>query len=571
MFIQLLLTDIASLAPVLDPLSWQSLEHANRPAQRLRSGLAVPGHSSSLRAEKWGVIAPAGAAGKQMLEWIRPLRELRKQQCGPGPGAEPRIWDDVGPDMTGQQAREWRLRYERIHPQDRPGYLLILGDLHEVSLELQQELMVVAAVGRLCFTDLDGQPDRAGYEAYCRKVCELEARRDAWSGAPRLLFYAAHDGSVASQEGYFDLIRRCHADASKDEQLGAAGLHVFGQAEDHEWHAATSEPALRERTLLHFAQMSGPSVLMSLTHGAATSDAAVQRARQGSVVLRESGGQRRTEVLDPAYFARPFLPGGFWFLEACFGAGTPTSSVYEHWIRALHRLGRHGEDPRDALAYLSRSARPFIARVPQVTLAHPSGPLGVFGHVDLAWTHGYQGVKETDLGSIHADHGPYYDVLRRVTQGQRFGAAVASLSNRAQQLGSHLAALYGQDERSGSISEKERGLRAWLWMRYLDLAGYILLGDPACQIPTSAARAVADEDGAVRSAKAGAGHPVERMEQAVLACLQQQTPPDEIARAAGVHPDVLDRWQRIYQEAGRRALAELAAGEGQGSGEADGA
>jgi hypothetical protein len=557
MSIELLLTDIDDLGAALGRLPWESLGLAPRPAQRIPSNLAVPGHSSDLVAEKWGVITPASAAGEEMLGWVRPLCELRKQQSGLTPGAALPVWR-VSPGMTAQQARSWRVEYERIHPRDRPGYLLILGDLHEVSHELQQELMVTAAVGRLCFTEPDGQPSRAGYEAYCAKVCSVEGARAGWDAAARLLFYAAHDGTTATQEGYYDLVRRCYLDAGTDARLGAAGLHLFGRAEDHEWYAPEGEPALRERTLLHFAQMSGPAVLMSLTHGAATRDPAAQRLQQGAVVLREAAGRQRTEILDQAFFARPFLPGGFWFIEACFGAGTPATSAYEHWIAALHRLGRHGEDPRDALAYLAGSSRPFIARVPQVTLAHPGGPLGVLGHVDLAWTHGYQGVSEIDLSSIHADHGAYYDVLRMVMCGERFGAAVASLSGRAQQLGTHLAGLYGEAERSGSASEKEQGLRAWLWMRYLDLSGYILLGDPACQIPTRAARVVAEQVSEPSPSPAGAAHPVEQMEQAVLACLRQQRSPDEIARGAGVHPSMLERWQRVYQEAGRRALAEIA-------------
>ncbi len=566
MSIELLLTDIDDLGATLDRLPWQSLGLAPKPAQRIPSNLAVPGHSSNLVAEKWGVIAPASAAGEEMLGWAQPLCELRKQQSGLTPDAALPVWR-VPPGMTAQQARSWRVEYERIHPRDRPGYLLILGDLHEVSHELQQELMVTAAVGRLCFTEPDGQPSRAGYVAYCAKVCSVEAARADWDAAARLLFYAAHDGTKASQEGYYDLVRRCHLDAGADAQLGAAGVHLFGRAEDHEWYAPDSEPALRERTLLHFAQMSGPAVLMSLTHGAATRDPAAQRLRQGGVVLREAAGRQRTEILDHAFFARPFLPGGFWFLEACFGAGTPAASAYEHWIAALHRLGRHGEDPRDALAYLAGSSQPFIARVPQVTLAHPDGPLGVLGHVDLAWTHGYQGVSEVDLRSIHADHGPYYDVLRMVMGGQRFGAAVASLSGRAQQLGTHLAGLYGDAERSGGVSEGDQGLRAWLWMRHLDLAGYILLGDPACQLPTRASRVVA-EQGQVSKARPvpGAAHPVAQMEQAVLACLRQRTPPDQIARDAGVHPSTLERWRRIYQEAGRRALADIAEDKAGGDG-----
>jgi hypothetical protein len=557
MTIRLLLTDLRSLAPVLGAVPARSASHAPRPTQRLPRHLAIPGHSSDLTAEKWGVIAPDTAAGEQMLAWIRPLCELRKRQCGLAPGDELRTWR-VPPAMTAQQARDWRARYEGIPPGERPGYLLLLGDLHEVSHELQQELMVSAAVGRLCFTDAEGQPDRAGYQAYCDKVCALEARRAEWSAGARLLLYAAHDGSVASQEGYYDLIRECYRDAraEADEQLARMDLQLFGRPDDHEWHTGDADPAARARTLLHHAQLSEPAALMSLTHGLAVSDPAERRARQGAPVVSETGGRQRREVLDERAFARGFLPGGFWLLQACFGAGTPAASVYEHWLAALSARGGFAGDPHDALAYLaSPPTQPFIARVPQVALAHADGPLGVLGHVDLAWTYGYQSMDEDDPGTVRGEHGPYYDVLRMVLLGHRFGPAVASLSDKAQRIGVHLASLYGHSEMRGAGTEQQLAQRAWLWMRYHDLAGYILLGDPACQVPTSAARALGES---ARVAPAPvAGQSAERMAEAVLAYLRQRRPPDEIAKEAGVHPTTLERWVRAYQEAGRRALAEL--------------
>jgi hypothetical protein len=558
MSIDLLLTDVSDLAPVLGELVEHSAGHAPPPEQRVPSSLVS---SDDLGLEMWGVVVPNTAAGEQMLQWIRPLCELRMQQCGAIAIDDLPVFR-VAPGMSLQEARRWRVEYEQIARARRPGYLLILGDLHEVSHELQQELMMVAGVGRLCFTTPDGQPDRAGYEAYCAKVRAAEATRPGWNARARLLFYVSHDGSTAIQDGYHDLIRRCYVDAGKDPQLAAEGLHLFGRDEDHEWYTGDASLEARSRTLLHTAEMPEPAVLMSLTHGAGVTDPAWQRLRQGAVVLRESAGQQRTEILDHTFFARRFLPGGFWFFKACFGAGTPVASTYERWLEKLYQLGRYGENPRTALTYLATSSQPFIARVPQVTLAHPDGPLGVLGHVDLAWTFGFQGLDEADLASIHGDHSPYYEVLRMLVCGSRFGRAVASLSDKAQRLGTHLATLYREAEAGGSSSEKLLGLRAWLWMRYLDLSGYILLGDPACQVPTSAARALAEHE---QRRSAGATPPapgpsVDRMEEAVLACLRQRKSPGEVAREAGIHPTTLERWLRIYKDAGRRALAELGAG-----------
>lgn len=567
MSFELLLTDIRTLGPVLGrPLAATSAALAPRPLQRDPSGLSVPGHSNDLVRERWGVVIPDTAAGEERLAWIRPLRELRGRQCGMG--TDDVLVLRVSAGLSGQGARRWRATYEAMHPQRRPGYLLLLGDLDEISLDLQQELMVSACVGRLCFTTPDGEPDRAGYEAYCAKICSAEAAWQDWSDRARLLLYASRDGSAAVESGYLDLIRRCYFDAREDRQLEAEELRIFGSAEDHQWYTRDEDGAARERTLLHWAEMRHPAVLLSMSHGAGTSNPAEQRSFHGAVVLGEAAGQRRVEVLDHQFFARSFLPSGFWFLKACFGAGTPTASVYQPWVEKLWQLGRYGNDPRRIVqAYLARE-RPFVARLPQVALAHPDGPLGMLGHVDLAWAFGYQSLDEGDGRSVQAEHGPYYDVVRAVVGGSRFGPAVASLSERVQVLGTHLATLYG--EAAGASDDRALALRAWLWMRYLDLAGYILLGDPAAQVPTAAARAVAVQTEQKSSTGArerpehtgaatrpGASQPAERMERAVLAYLRQKQPPSQIAGEAGVHPTTLERWVRTYQDAGRAALAAL--------------
>ena len=559
MSIKLLLTDAGTLAPVLAALDSDSAAYAPAPALRLPSDLAMPGHSDDLEAEKWGVVIPDTAAGKQRLGWLRPLCELRSRQCGLRSVKDVPVFR-VAPGMTRQDARRWRAEYEAMHPGERPGYLLIAGDLHEVSHELQQELMVSASVGRLCFTTLDGgRPDRAGYEAYCAKIRETEAGREHWDEQPRLLFYASHDGTEATTTGYYDLIRRAFADARSDPSLGLASVDLFGSADDHEWHAPGAAPEVQARTLLHAAARPHPAVLLSLTHGAGARDRREQRLRQGALVLAESAGRRRTEILDHEFFQQSFLPRGFWFFKACFGAGTPATSVYEHWLDALRDLGRYSGNPRDALKYLpAGKSRPFIARVPQVALARADGPLGILAHVDLAWTHGLRAMDEENPDTVRGEHGPYYEVLRMVASGHRFGPAVASLSDKALALGSHLVTLYGEAE-VGRIEDSDERLlqRAWLWMRHLDLAGYILLGDPAAQLPIRAARDLLR----AREASTAAGpasHSPEQMEEAVLAYLRQRQTPAEIARNAGIHRSTLDRWLSTYKDAGRQALAALA-------------
>jgi hypothetical protein len=565
MALDLLLTDEATLARVLDTVSDAGLARAPEPEHRAPSELSLPGHSDDLRAERWGVIVPDTAAGAERLGWLRPLCELRSRQCGLGSVDELPVLR-VAPGMTRAQARSWRADYERRHPAARPGYLVIAGDLDEVPLELQQELGVSASVGRLCFTTLDGQPDRAGYQAYCEKLVAIEAERKRWDDDPQMLFYASHDGRNATATGYQDLVRRAYGDACAEHQLRlAAAPRLFGSADDHEWYAPGASAEAQGRTLLDAAVARPPAVLLSLTHGLGVTERGRQRLRQGALVIGEATGKRRTEVLDHAFFQQTFLPRGFWFLKACFGGGTPSRSVYDHWLAVLGELDQHSTDPRDALVYLAADDAPFVARVPQVALARGDGPLGILAHVDLDWTYGIESLDEAAPAEVHGEHGPYYDVLRMVAAGHRFGPAVAGLTDKVLALGSYLAVLYGDAEISGIVDDGERRRRrAWTWMRYLDLAGYILLGDPAAQLPVAAARDQArpDTDGVTASL---APTP-EQMERAVLEYLRLRTPPEQIARDAGVPVAIIERWVSAYKDAGQRALRELATGGG-GSGQ----
>lgn len=575
MSLELLLTDLRTLGPAMGQgLALSSAHHAPRPEQRAPCGLSAPGHSNDLGSEGWGVVIPDSDAGKERLQWIRPLTELRRRQCGAGDIEVLR----APPGQSARDARQWRAEYEAMHPLRRPGYLLLLGDLDEISLALQQELMVSACVGRLCFTTPEGTPDRAGYEAYCAKICDMEAAQQSWSDEARLLFYASRDGSDAVNTGYMDLIRRCYLDARQDQGLPIEDFRIFGSAADHQWYTGDEHAEARERTLLYWAEMRQPAVLLSMSHGAGLGDPVEQRLRQGAVVLGEAAGKRRTEVLDHGFFARRFLPSGFWFLKACFGAGTPTVSAYQRWIEVLSQRGLYQGNLRVLSAYLAPT-RPFVARLPQVALAHPEGPLGVLGHVDLAWTFGYQGLDESDGHSVRAEHGPYYDVVRAIVKGSRFGLAVASLSEKVQTLGTHLATLYRDSDAAGKLDDATLALRAWLWMRTLDLGGYILLGDPAAQVPTRAARDVAmssstsprrdaggkegarakrPEQASSRDMLAASRAPAAAMERAVLAYLRQKQSPGDIAREAGVHVTTLERWVRTYRDAGRGALSAIA-------------
>jgi len=78
---------------------------------------------------------------------------------------------------------------------------MILGDLHQVSLELQHVLANGSFVGRLhC-------PTIKGYRAYAEKVIARE--RATPTPRPRALYYTVQDGSAAIGVGHRHLIEPC--------------------------------------------------------------------------------------------------------------------------------------------------------------------------------------------------------------------------------------------------------------------------------------------------------------------------------------------------------------------------
>jgi hypothetical protein len=99
-----------------------------------------------------------------------------------------------------------------------------------------------------------------------------------------------------------------------------------------------------------------------------------------------------------------------------------------------------------------------------------------------------------------------------------------------------------------------------------DLAGYILLGDPAVTLPftreVQAARPQAPEARAssVLGMPVAAASPkpsADVMAEAVLAMLLGEESPKAIAERVGVTLQELRRWEQAYKDAGRAAMERL--------------
>ncbi|MCA9657822.1 MAG: hypothetical protein KC486_05720 [Myxococcales bacterium] len=546
----LLLVDHESRAPLLEHQPSASAAARQRPNDQAKTKYLwnEREHPEDLRHQRWGVIAPEGAEGDRLLDAIRPLIRRREEQQG----AKAIVYR-VPPRMDALEAIDWRRNVFETGAQfrdDLPRYQLVLGDLHQVSADLQAVQAIDAFVGRLAFDSLDD------YAAYVDKALRWEER--AADGARRrLLMHTVHDGTDSTSVGHRELVAPSYKlleDKFKYDRSIDVDLQALGSDDPYpgELLSETFDPA--------------PTVLFSLSHGDGAPRRGwrsydLQRRAQGAMSFGRGGSLTGDELRD-----RVFLPGGLWFMLACFSAGTPSTSKFERWLRELQASGAQSAAPAEVLRSLPKEGQaPFVAAVPKAALANPDGPLGFVGHVDLAWTYSFRRIDSRDKAQSRPAR--FAELLRAAATGARIGLAFRQLYSYFTQIDNELVV-----RQADPNTPAER--RGHLWMLRQDLAGYVLLGDPAARLPEpkpepvepTAATAQSTGGGAdlagffgfaVDTSTAAAPAPkkleLRELEAAigeVLAGASAAT----IARALGITASELEAKVARYREAGRRAL-----------------
>lgn len=425
------------------------------------------GDPNDLEVQRWGVIAPIGPAGDRLLALIRPLVALREEQQG----APVRVYR-VPPEMTQDEAMRWKKREFDNGADfniDVPRYQLLLGDLDQMPLALQQVQASDGYVGRLAFSKEDD------YAAYAEKVLRWDRRSRAAGRGGKSLFFTVHDGTAATTVGHRALIGPGVEIARK--------RHVAGQYPAREIVEFGDSFTPSPDELLSRTAAVEPSVLFTLSHGEGAPRGGwrspdEQRSRQGAMSFGREG-----RIASDDLRARAFLPGGVWFMLACYGAGTPAVSAYRHWLASLAGAGQYRGKVDAVLAGLPGPRdRPFIAAIPQAVLANPEGPLAFMGHIDLAWTYSFQ---ELDSGATNRP-ARFMAITRSLLKRDRAGVSLRELIRFFDQTNVELTALLDQEAQAKAAGQPytpDLGRQGHLWMLRQDLAAYVLLGDPACRLP----------------------------------------------------------------------------------------
>lgn len=546
----LLLVDSESRSPLVEGQASASAAGGVRPEDTAKTEYLWNdrAHPEDLREQRWGVIAPEGAEGDRLLAVTRPLIRRREQEQG----VAARIYR-VPPAMSALQAIAWRrdvFDTGANFRDDLPRYQLILGDLHQVSVDLQVAQSIDAFVGRLAFDQLED------YDAYVDKVLRLEGGVTNYDRR-RLILHTVHDGTAATATGHRELVGPSMALLRKMQRYGK-GLGKVDLLEA----GSDDDPCPDDL----FGAVAGPSptMLFSLSHGDGAPRRGwrsyeLMRRHQGAMSFGSAGSLRGDELRTGS-----FLPGGLWFMLACFSAGTPSKSKFERWLRLLAKGGTMASRPADVLRSLPGSAgAPFIAGIPKAVLANPDGPLGFIGHVDLAWTYSFRRIDGRDRAQSRP--GRFGELLRAAAEGSRIGVAFRELYSYFTQIDNELVL-----RQADAKTTAER--RGHLWMLRQDLAGYILLGDPAARLPEPKVAAPSAPDSLPRAASGGdlagffgfsvgpgdaaMGAPkpgVEELERGVGEVLAGAEI-GRISRGLGLDEEVLRAIVERYREAGREAL-----------------
>jgi hypothetical protein len=329
-----------------------------------------------------------------------------------------------------------------------PYYILLVGDPNSLPYELQSELDVNYAVGRICFEQIED------YASYARSVVRSEMDRRIHS-RDIVLFGTEHYNDLASEHTAWDLVHRLA------ESIG-------GQKGPWTVREVLGAQARKEklRSLLGGAET--PAFLFTACHGLGISeDDGRQADLQGALVCQDWPGPDHEEGIDEEHwFAaadvqdQAYLHGLIVFFYSCFSVGTPRDDSYDRLS-----IGR------------ARSIAPqaLISRLPQRLLSHKSGgALAVIGHVDRSCTSGLLGSpKGEGIGTI-------LNVLRRLLNGHTVGWAMEYLNNSHAALASIQANL-----EQNWYQRKDVGRELWddLWVLRNDARNFMVFGDPAVRLP----------------------------------------------------------------------------------------
>lgn len=406
----------------------------------------------------WAIVFPAKIDAAPYKEALKPLLDLRQAQAG----ERFRIYEGGQGYRPGEEKRDFFKRAKvsegPADPKQLPYYVLLVGDPEEIPFHFQYQLDVMRGVGRIYFDTIEE------YANYANSVVRAERGEVALPKQVSFFGVSNPDDKATEMSTRF-LIKRLH------ELLSARP--EFKGDDPWQFDAFLKEQATKERLAQLLGGDTRPALLFTASHGMEFPNGhPLQQRHQGALLCQDWPGPRRWRehhIPEDFYFSgddlasQKSLLGMVAVFFACYGAGTPKLDQFAR---------QSGKSVREEIAPAS-----FVARLPRKLLSHPSGgALAVIGHVERAW--GYSFLSPDS--SAHTNS--FEDAVRELMGRQRVGWATESLNLRYADKATELSGVL-EEESYEDTPKKSPYELAGLWTANNDARGYVILGDPAVQVP----------------------------------------------------------------------------------------
>ncbi|MEM8931106.1 MAG: CHAT domain-containing protein [Acidobacteriota bacterium] len=333
----------------------------------------------------------------------------------------------------------------------------MVGGPDRIPFELQYELDVQYAVGRLDFDEL---------EAYGRYASSVVAAEEGASKRPRraTFFGAANRDDRATRRSLDHLVRPL-SDTLEERRDRLVAPH-----DELDWavELVAAEEATKSALAARIGGARVPAFLFCACHGLGfPAGHPEQRTDQGALLCQDwpEPGRDHHPVDREHYVAAADIDddasvdGLIAFFFACFGAGTPRYDAFGH----------RTSTPAREIAPSS-----FVASLPQRLLSHPQGGAqAVIGHVDRSWSYGF------DWPGAGQQTEVFKNMFLRLLDDYPVGAAMEYFGQRYSELAVHLWQLDRELALGGS---PDRISHIGLWTAHNDARGFVVLGDPAVRL-----------------------------------------------------------------------------------------
>ncbi len=425
--------------------------------------------ADDLASAGWAVIFPHTERGSKAWRWqkevygaVEPLLKYRRDQATREHENLYREFLGANGYRIGETRQNFwgrmRVGHGPANPRKLPYYVMLVASPQEIPYQLQYQLDVEHAVGRIHFDTLDE------YAQYAQNV--IEAETNPQPGPRRAGFFAVENpDDIATHLSRKYLV----------EPL-CETVHTHRRKLKH-WQIehALAGAATRDR-LAQYLGADGPQLLFAACHGLGfpVGDSRLLD-EQGALVCQDWRGPKSGAPPRDSYFAAEDLDpdadlrGRISCFYACHGTGTPK----------YDEIGAKRQQLPEAVAIAPHA---FVSRLPQRMLGRKRGALAVIGHVNRVLASSFLRADHRNPGQFESSTECFESAVLALLAGRPVGYATEYFHRRYAALAAAL--LYETDEcrpRARHSATRDEDM-ARMWANMTDARNYVIVGDPAVRL-----------------------------------------------------------------------------------------